>query len=667
MIQTSTSPYLHVTQQALGRATTDAWPGYAGIIAAITIFAPLIDGGTTQVPVAILRLLILSACGLCLFRAVRLKALSLPVSNISSIGAVFVAVTLGSLIWTPYVEPALQSIVMLCMYVLFFHIVLLGVEREAGIRLLVTLILGVGLFEGIFGVVQFMWFGAYRAVGTFFNPNFFATYEAAVLVLSTSLLLFLPKGQTSNTIRVVLTLGCFTAAAALVMARSRGAMMAVTPVLTVIALVRFGKPAIPVAMACLLLVATLPNPIRERTLQVSSQDPFAYTRVDMWRNALTRVGEQPWGIGLGMYKYASFKSRFPIEGEVARYGKRPENAHSEYLQMAVELGVLGFLIFIVGVWFWWRDALGVLRQEKPTLRYGVIIGLMGVVSTILLHAAVDSVFHEPALVLLLLLAAGLVLVCDRDAVTTEGPSTQRSLGYTPGRALIGSVLLLLLLGLTVQPVTAWYAFDQGNRASANHNHERALTWFQRATTVEPWNAAYHGAMASTLVALFQTSGRWERVAEAIEELNLSAALNRLDGRYPYRIGTLYQMLGDRASDDHRRAELFRQAEEAYQRAVDADPFSPLSYVAMAMVHTKQGRQREARALLKAAIQHEPNYLPARELRVKLSLESGDRTMALEEFQEIQTRKRRFEGKSLSVAEQQFLDVDLGKLKQMVES
>ena len=42
--------------------------------------------------------------------------------------------------------------------------------------------------RGLLGIVQYIWLGEARAKGTFFNPNFFATYEVAVLSIVLGLL-----------------------------------------------------------------------------------------------------------------------------------------------------------------------------------------------------------------------------------------------------------------------------------------------------------------------------------------------------------------------------------------------------------------------------------------------------------------------------------------------
>src|SRR5262249_37262424 len=129
-------------------------------------------------------------------------------------------------------------------------------------------------------------------------------------------------------------------------AQSRGALLAAAVIITCVGVLRFGKAGVGLLLLFLLAATLIPNPLQQRIQDIRSKDPYAYTRLEIWKDALERIAEKPFGIGIGMYKYASFRSRFPIENNIVHYGKRAESAHSEYLQMAVELGIAGLGLFL---------------------------------------------------------------------------------------------------------------------------------------------------------------------------------------------------------------------------------------------------------------------------------------------------------------------------------
>ncbi len=635
------------------------------LLAALMLFAPLIEGGTTHFPAFVMRTIIFLSClawivswrydGVARLRWSRTSAWILSALGLAA----------GSILWAPYTHVAMQWVVTLAMYIVFYQMVSVGVASFRDVRMLVMMVLGMGAFQAVIGIFQCLALGEYRAHGTFFNPNFFATYEAAVIVLAGAILCY-SSTEVSRREKGVLAGIVMLAIIGFLAARSRGALIALVPVLSAVLCLRFGKRVIPLLLCCAIAFVVVPNPIRERALEVSSHDPFAYTRLDMWANTIDRIVDQPWGSGPGMYKYVSFQSRFPIEGEIARFGKRAESPHNEYLQTAAELGIAGLLIVLTAVALWIREAKGVLAVEVDSQRRGVVVGLMGIVSAFLIHAAVDSVFHEPALVMLAALAAGLVLAIGR---TRGGDDEQRTvtITYTTGRATMAALVVAILLVLTIQPAAAWYAYERGNEAVRSGDLDGSLPWYQGAISIEPWDAAYHNALATSELALFYRARNQDWLIQAVDEMKQCVSLNPLDGRGPFRLGTLYQLMGETAQTKLARLEWFSRAVEAYRVAVQRDPYSPYTYVVLGKLQYAQGDIQGAKLSFSRALEYEPNFLPARAQRIKLNVEMGNGVGAREEYMELLRIVERFKDKAETAMERQFLDVDLDALKGLFKS
>ena len=640
----------------------------AYILAALTLFAPLIEGGTTHFPVFVMRTVLFLSCLAWILSSWKDGSMSLQWNTVSPWILSFLTLAAVSVMWTPYKHAAVQWVVTLAMYAIFFQLAYQGLKSFRDVRILVIIILVTGALQAALGILQYGIFDEYRAHGTFFNPNFFASYQAGIVVLAGALLCFSGDLDISTGKRAALWALLIVSVVAFVLARSRGALLALVPVLFFIALMRFRRRAIPFLLCGLLAVIIIPNPIRARSLEVASQDHFAYTRLDIWKNAMARIADQPWGSGLGMYKYVSFKSRFPIEGELARYGRRAESAHNEYLQIASELGLGGLFIVLTGAVLWGKEVKHVCVDQARSARRAIMIGLTGIVSAILIHALVDSVFHEPALVLLLILAAAMVLAMGRMRCSEDPPQPQLVIGYTRCRALIGGLILSILLVLTVQPATAWYAFEQGNSALSSGDLRRSVRWYAIAIKIEPWNASYHNALASSEIALFQQSKDRAWIVDAVEEMKMCSTLNALDGRYPYRLGTLYQLLAETAeTSQEKSARRLAEAADSFRQAVIRDPYFPPSRVALGKIQRLDGELRQARTSFSEALELEPNYLPARALRIQVDMELGNSTLARDEYREMLTIAERWRGKATTALEMQFLDVDWDQLKRLVQS
>ena len=172
-----------------------SWPLSPAVLllGCLIIFSPLIEGGTTHVPVLIMRLTLLGAFVVWTMNRMRLREITLIRSRLIPVLVLFLGLAGLSLWWAPYKNPSVQWIISLLMYAVLFGVVLQGIRTNRQVRQVVMVMVGMGLCEGVLGIVQYAWLGEARAKGTFFNPNFFAMYEAVVLSIVVGLLSFTPQ------------------------------------------------------------------------------------------------------------------------------------------------------------------------------------------------------------------------------------------------------------------------------------------------------------------------------------------------------------------------------------------------------------------------------------------------------------------------------------------
>ena len=631
--------------------------GFGAIVAALVIFSPLIDGGTTQLPVFIIRMVLLISGVVWLFGRMKVGEVFLPQSRVDLCVALFAGWAIVSLAWSPYKNASVQWVLSMLSYVALFVIIAQGIRSHAEIRMLVVLVTGMGMLEGLTGLAQYLWMEDTRARGTFFNPNFFAAYEAAVFLLSLSLLLLSKKEWYSVWFRRWLWCASAVSFAAVVTAQSRGASAALMGASLLLGFSQYGKKALAVVSLCVLAALFLPNPLQHRIAHVT-EDPYAYTRLDIWKSSVVRVLEHPLGIGVGMFKQGSFQERFPIEGNIVRYGKRPESAHNEYLQMGVELGLVGLVIFFCGAALWAAEIRRLCHEPADTIDRGLLMGLTVSSVVLLLHAAVDSTFHEPALMLVLILMGGLVhnryLRHRPDALTWR----RIAIPYHPFRAAYVIACAVIVAGLCAQSAAAWYLHEEGKRHGAQEDLEGALTWFIRAADVDPGTTGYHDSIARTAMQLYDASGRSDWLLKAAEEEAVARKLNPADGRFAYRSGTVYRLMSSQTLAGAQRADLLSQAAEAYAEAIRLDPYSPFGYFELAQLRLAEGRVEEALALLTTATAHEPNFLPGRALLAEQSLRTGIPGDYQREYAAIKAVVSKYADRKLNETERRFLDVDL---------
>jgi O-antigen ligase len=642
----------------LNRHSTD-WRlgGFGALIGGLILFVPLIDGGTTQLPVLILRLVLLSSGVVWLLGRMKVGEFSLPQTPLDVCVAVFAGWAIVSSFWSPYKNASLQWVLTILSYVALFAMVTRGLRSRAQIRTLVLVVTAMGIFEGIWGAMQYVLMGEARARGTFFNPNFFAAYESAVFLLSLGILLS-NRGEHTVIMRRWLCVGAAVSLAAVVMAQSRGASAALAGASLWLGLFRFGKKAFAIVSLSLLALLVIPNPLQHRIFHAGVQDPYAYMRLEIWKNALVRLSDQPLGIGVGMFKQGSFQDRFPIEGEIVRYRKRPESAHNEYLQIGVELGVVGLGLLLCGLGLWIAEIRHLLREPSGAIDRGLLMGMTASALVLLLHAVVDSSFHEPALVVLLVLLGGVIHNLYTQARPDRVLWRRVVFAYQPLRAAGVIAGALLVAAVCAQSAAGWYAHEEGKHRAAQDNLEAALSWYVLASEIDPGTTGYHDAIARTATQLFRESGAAHWLLKAAEEEAVARKLNPADGRFAFRAGTLYRLMASQTLTNVQRADLLDKAADAYGEAIRLDPYSPFSYFELAQLRMADGRVDEAIGLLTTAKAYEPNFLPGRALLAELSLKAGIPGDYAGEMANITAAHSQYASQVRDDLERQFMDVDL---------
>jgi O-antigen ligase len=624
------------------------------VIGALTVFAPLIDGGTTQLPMMVMRLVLLCALGGWLVSGLRTSTLSIPRTSLWWPVAAFSGLMSLSLLWSAYVSLSIQWVITIMLYVVFFGLVLHAADSTKRVRGLAVLLLVMGLFEGGLGIVQYLCLGEPRARGTFFNPNYFATYETACAVLALALLPAETDGRRNETL--LLALAAAISCVAIVLAQSRGGTVAFLLATAFVGLFRFGKKALVFLLILILCGIMFPNPVKQRITAVETQNPYAYTRFEIWENSLHRIAEHPMGLGLGMYKYGSFQSRFPIDEAIVRYGKRAETAHNEYLQLAVELGLPGLALLLIGIGMWANEAKRVLSGTPSKADKQLAVGLCAGVLAVLVHAGVDSVFHEPALALLVILMGGLVLALNTFSRDVRAREWHLPFRYHPARMALVVCATVALAVLVIRPGAAWFMVDHGNRVLTEEDNLAAMTWYRYASIADPGSTAVRDGLARLYLQRFAASKDPEWLRLAKDEMEVAMALNPLDGRMPYRLGTIYLMLADQPALEASRDSFVARAEKAFEKAIFVDPFSPFGYFELGKVRRRQGDRATARQLLEQAIAYEPNFIPARAMLAELATEIGQRELAGVQLAAIHDIRSKYQGWTLTPLERQFLDV-----------
>ncbi len=165
-------------------------------------------------------------------------------------------------------------------------------------------------------------------------------------------------------------------------------------------------------------------------------------RLDMWSRALDMLRDMPYtGIGLDTFPHMiwDFYPGFAL-------GPEP-HSHNLYLQVALDLGLPGLVVFlgIVGIWLWWT--LKAYARASDSHVRAVLAGSAAGVIAFLAHGFVDTIWAtKPIVFVWPLLALG--MVASKPTWAASAPAAkhfkitaQTALGIALAAALVVSVLV----------------------------------------------------------------------------------------------------------------------------------------------------------------------------------------------------------------------------------
>jgi len=444
--------------------------------------------------------------------------------------------------------------------------------------------------------------GNFRPRGTFDNTNFFAEFMAVAGVLCLSR--FLAKGERSKIQRMCAAGAVLFLGAALGLSASRAVLIAVVPALGILLLWRFGwkRGGVFLLAGGIPLLALLGY---QAAMRFASPDPYNYARLVMWKSAARIFQSNPFGVGLGGYKYYWFATQSPVEGAFAKYGKYATTAHNEFLEVLTGLGVVGLVLFLlvllVPVFLAARGFWGI-DEERKWAAAGAAGGLL--VSGI--HAMFDFNFHEIGLVVLDAILLG--------ALLAWLPSTRSRFRFSvpPWMKRLGLAVAILLLAVSTATMAGKIAHRMGGSRLQRGDVSGGERMFRLAVGLDPFCDTYPDSMAALGHRLYLAGVRGGNPdplrAESLltESIRWEAKAVSLSPRDFQKTSRLYRLHLDRYGVARKQEDLGASIDWA-GRALEINPYSAETLWNRADLLILDRRPGDAEADLARAVSIEPNF------------------------------------------------------------
>src|SRR6266852_1078507 len=323
-----------------------------------------------------------------------------------------------------------SHLLLLVTYLTAFFLTLALCRDPNAKRRLVFAIVSLGVFEALYGLIQYLtgWQQIFtyvkkyyleEATGTYINRNHFAGFLemilpfAVVLALRWARLLFQNTSRRTATIRKIasrtellsLVFWLFLAAVlfvALVLSRSRmGTISALVSVVAILALdgTASMRAHTRAAVTVLFFLGVLGlvvwigiDPVMSRFETLGQEYNFnGQNRISIWRDTLGLIRHHPLlGTGLG-----SFSTVYPSVQAVFLH-LLVEHAHCDYLEVASELGLPGAILLFGSIFWVMAQAVRQYQIVQDRLDKAVILGCIGSIAAILVHSVADFNLYIPA-------------------------------------------------------------------------------------------------------------------------------------------------------------------------------------------------------------------------------------------------------------------------------
>ncbi len=275
----------------------------------------------------------------------------------------------------------------------------------------------IGIIEWLLGQGQSIWHDKIvfdsisgRVVSLWENPNVLAEFLLVAVFISFGCM-FGKKGVKRKMpafLSLVLSLSC------LVLTWSRGAWLslAIAAILMLLILSPKTFPCIAVA-ACIGFVSFsfLPEAFSERVLSIfTASDSSSVYRINIWKG-VSKLARKYFftGVGVGETAFSEVYPSVALEGVEA-----VPHTHNLFLQILVELGIFGLIIFIIAMLTLFRSGFSLFRKKSMKNSSSVtVLSFMAAITALLINGMTDYVWYNYRIYFLFWFVAGLITAVRR--------------------------------------------------------------------------------------------------------------------------------------------------------------------------------------------------------------------------------------------------------------
>ena len=609
----------------------------------------------------------------------------------------FMAICILSLFWSNSFLVSLKELPLFLAGPFLYFIITNQFKERRQINKIIFIVLLIGSLWGIYGLIQYQGIDfffqtpkatrGYKVMGILGNVNYFAEYLIIILPLAISLFFV----TSSKVKRILLLIGILAMGGSLMFTFTRSSYLGFGVSLIfmfLLFLICRGKTFIKenkrififilIAIIIVTFLFLTPNPLDKPgtyiyKIKARTSIPAlkkAYTvgrRRAVWEFTLMMIKDHPiLGSGVGTFKYNTldYQAKFFERGDnrsIYPHGFA-KDVHNEYLQLGAELGIIGLGILLWMIMAYFYNGLKFLKKTKDNYKQGIVIGLMGAITAVLVDGIFGFPLHLPATLVLFWIFLGITMNIttenfvssgtkdneskfNRKKVTKEKKNKQTKssnkgekvnlFNVYRYRRIFGIIIILLFLFLSVtlaRPFIARVYLYYGNIQVRKGDEDRALNIYQKALKYDP----YLGRVSYSIGKILENKKLYDTAQEYLERAEKTFDTHSL----PLDLALVYYYQGmfDKAAEKFKKAVSYQSneksmvpiytdlgttyyrlgkdnlAKDAYQNALKIEPNFIQAHFALSQVYFRQNLQHKAIEELLTVIRIAPDSKEAKKAK-----------------------------------------------------
>lgn len=253
---------------------------------------------------------------------------------------------------------------------LYFGITLICIKDRKILNIIIIIFSINAAIQGILALKALD--GSTRYVGTFIDPNYFATFQSVVLVILISIFIDKKKTKFSG---ILLLLLIILTILSIILSFSRGAYLQLIICLVIFILYKYKKNIVKLSFyffGFIILLYVFIQIISKYFADSKWISRLSFSeivekggsgRTDIWLNAIQKTIDNPFGYGWG--------SEVQINGI---------GSHNIFIEALVQFGVPGLIIFVILYLTFIKEIFSILKYSSSSLEIG--IALSGIIMLI---------------------------------------------------------------------------------------------------------------------------------------------------------------------------------------------------------------------------------------------------------------------------------------------